>query len=236
VIHRIEGKNVEDLLKPWDIITACDGVDIDNLGRIPLSDGIQVSWGYLISRKPAGSTVKLDVLRDGKKLEIEAPTVTERNTVVQRMTGERPTYFVYGGIVFSPVTYELVFEGGLQLFAVAGFRGRILSTAIDRLKEYPEEELVAVCHPILPHKLMKGYEVSVASVVTHVNDVPVRNIRQMIETIKEAEGEFIVFRFENEREEKIVLERNEVEKYQSEMLRNNNIPSACSGDLKDICP
>ena len=58
----------------------------------------------------------------------------------------------------------------------------------------------------------------------------------MIELIKENKEDFIVFRFEEEYVEKIVLDPKRVKKYQSEILGNYNVPAPCSDDLKDIWP
>ena len=57
---------------------------------------------------------------------------------------------------------------------------------------------MVTCSKILTHKLTKGYDVRPLSVVTHVNDQPVKNLRQMIRMIKDNQEEFIIFRFEEE--------------------------------------
>jgi S1-C subfamily serine protease len=237
VIHRVNREEIRDLIKPWDVVAACDGIDIDNDGRIPVTEGVRTNWAYLLSKKDPGSKVKLDIIRKGEKPQVELSTITERNTLVKKMDTERPRYFVYGGIVFSPVTSEMVFATPSNYFAAAGVTGRLLVKRIDGYRERPDDEIVVTCSPaILQHKLTKGYNLSPLSVVTHVNDVEIRNLRQMVRAIKDSEGDFVVFRFEEEAEEKIVLDKREVAKYQDEILRNNNIPSPCSEDLRDIWP
>lgn len=236
VVHRVERPDLGDRIKPWDVVCACDGVDIDNLGMVPIGDGLRVGWGYLVSRKPPGSTVKLRLIREAKPVDIEVATVTGDNDLVQRMTGKKPTYFIYGGLVFTPVTAEMVSVIPSQAFAVLGSRGSLLTKRIDDKRQDPGDEIVVLCCPILPHKITKGYGVSPLSVVTHVNDKPVRSLRHLIGLIKENKEPFIVFRFEEDNEEKIVLEPKLVEKFGAEILRNNNIPSDRSEDLKDVWP
>jgi len=235
VIHKVTRPEAHELLKPWDVIMACDGVDIDNLGMVSIGKDIRVHWAHLISSKPPGGSVKLTVWREGKQLEIEVPTLAKLDKVIQGMEHDRPTYFIYGGIVFSPVTNELLVSGSRTL-AYLGLSGRLMPTFINKFKESPDEEIVSTVCQILPHKLTKGYEITPLSVVTHVNDQPIRNLRHMIQLIKENKEEFIIFRFEDEYEEKIVLEPKRVEKYTPEILRNNNIPWICSEDLRDIWP
>jgi hypothetical protein len=45
-----------------------------------------------------------------------------------------------------------------------------------------------------------------------------------------------VFTFEEDYETKKVLSPKRVSKYMPEILRNNNIPFACSEDLRDLWP
>ena len=146
---------------------------------------------------------------------------------------------MYGGLVFAPVTREMVYSIPGAMFAALGARGRLLAQRISDYRENPDDELVVACYPpptILPHKLTKGYGITWLSVLTHVNDEKVRNVRHLIQLIKANKGDFVVFRFEEDGEEKIVLEPKLVEKYQEQILRNNNIPAACSEDLRDVWP
>jgi S1-C subfamily serine protease len=235
VVHRIDRDEIGTLIRPWDVIMECDGVSIDNLGMVPVKEGVRVSWAYLVSRKEPGSKVRLKIRREGRDEEVEIPTVTTRNTIIQRMAGPRPTYFIYGGLVFSPATTELCYAAA-KYFAVLGFSGRMLPSFMNKMRDEPGDQVVLTTTQILPHRLTKGYGVSPLSVVTHVNDQPIKNLRHMIELIRDNKEPYVIFRFENEFEEKIVLEPAQVEKYTPEILRANNIPAVCSEDLRDIWP
>ncbi|HOW70795.1 MAG TPA: trypsin-like peptidase domain-containing protein [Phycisphaerae bacterium] len=237
VVHRVDNKALAELLKPWDVVTACDGVAIDNLGMVPIAEDIpRVHWSWLSARKPPGSKVKLSVVREGKAMEVEIPTATQVDTVIQRMKTDRPTYFIFGTLVFSPATMELISRGASSWLGAMAIRGRLIPQYIAAYREDPENELVVTCCPMLSHKLTKGYGITPVSVLTHVNDQKVRNLKHLIQLIKDNKEEYIVFRFENENEEKIVLKPKDVAKFQPEILRNNNIPSACSDDLKALWP
>ena len=117
-----------------------------------------------------------------------------------------------------------------------GTSGRLITRRINEYRTTPDFELVATCSPILPHKINKGYRLDALSIVTHVNDTPVKNLRHMIELIKANKEPFIIFRFEDEYEEKIVLDPKEVEANNAQILLQNNIPAACSADLRDLWP
>lgn len=237
VLRRLDRNDLKDELRPWDVITECDGIPIDNLGMIQIDDGLRVQYNTVVSRKPPGARVRLKIVRGGERMEVEIPTITLREAVVQRMSGPRPTYFIYGGLVFTPLTQELVNNTNDRYLTILSLRGRKISQAFGALRDSADEELVVSCAQILPHRITKGYSISPLSVVTHVNDRPVRNLRHLIELLKEArEKDFVVIRFEDNLEERIVLNPKEVERFGPEILRNNNIPSARSEDLKDFWP
>jgi S1-C subfamily serine protease len=235
VIYGIDRTDLGDTLKVDDVVLEIDGVAVDNLGMVPIAEGHRVHMSYLVSRKSAGSKVKLKIFRKGEKRDIELTTLTTSDSYVQPMTGKRPTYYIYGGLVFAPVTTEMVLSAGTNFWAYIGARGGMLASFMRQNRQSPDDQIVVTCSPIIPHKLTKGYSVTPLSVVTHVNGQPVKNLRQMIKMIKDCKEEYLIFRFENDYEEKIVLSPKRVTEYMPEILQNNNIPAAWSDDLKDIC-
>jgi S1-C subfamily serine protease len=237
VVRRHDRPDIAELIRPWDVISECDGVPIDNMGMVQIEDGMRVQVHALTSRKPAGASVRLKIIRDGQRLEVEVPTITRRDSVIGRMAGERPTYFIYGGLILTPVTQELVNSVNDRYITILALRGRKISQSLSKVRHSPDDEVVATCAQILPHRLTKGYDISPLSIVTHVNDKPVRNLRHLIEMLKESrEKDFVVIRFDDDREERVVLNPKEAEKLGPEILRNNNIPSPFSEDLKGLWP
>jgi S1-C subfamily serine protease len=225
---------LKDIIKPWDVILEMDGIALDNTGMVPLSNGLRVHASYLVSRKPAGSKVKLKLLRKGEKLDVEIATVNNDNSIIQPMTGNRPTYFIYGGLVLTPATVELAQSAGANFWGYLGLTGGLLTKAMRQTRQSPDDQVVVSCGPLIPHKLTKGYEVKPLSVLTHINDQPIKNLRQAIQILRDCKEEFVVFRFEDDFAERIVLSPKRVQQYMPEILQNNNIPSACSDDLKDL--
>ena len=235
LLYGVDRPDLADKLKDWDIITAIDGVAVDNLCMVSIGDGLRVQMGYLISKKTPGAMVKLDLVRAGEKKQIEVPTVAQGNQMIQAMPGKRPTYFIYGGLAFAPVTTEMATQAG-SYWAHLGIAGSLLTQSIRKQRSEPTDEVVVLCSPIIPHRLTKGYDISPLSVLTHVNDQPVKNLRQMIGLIKANKQPFIIFRFEDDYEEKVVLDPKRVAQFTPEILSNNNIPSVRSEDLKDVWP
>ncbi len=237
VVRRHDRPEIRDVLRPWDVIADCEGISVDNLGMVQIEGGLRVNYMTMISRKPAGAAVRLTIIRDGKRQEVDVATVTRRNSVIQRMAGPRPTYFIYGGLVFTPVTLELINSVNDRYLTILAIHGRKLMHNLRSVRANPDDELVAVSTQILPHRITKGYDIAPLSIVTHVNDVPVRNLRHLIQLLKGArEKDFVVIQFDDNLEERIVLKPGEAEALLPEILRNNNISAAFSDDLKGLWP
>lgn len=236
VVRRHDRADLVDHLRPWDIITACEGVPIDNLGMVQIEGGLRVQYGTLISRKPPGATVRITRLRGRKREDIEVPTITRRDSLVRKMEGSRPTYLIYGGLVFVPLTRDLFGAVNDHYLTLLAIDGRMAMQSLKKVRGRPDEELI-VCVQTLPHRITKGYDIAPLSVLTHVNDQPVENLKGLIRILKGSrEKDFIVLHFENDHEERVVLNPKSVEKIMPEILRNNNIPAACSEDLRGLWP
>jgi S1-C subfamily serine protease len=98
-----DGGSSAGILKTGDVLVGIDGLDIASDGTIPLGDE-PVPLAEVVERKFKGDTVKLDVLRDGKPLELEV-RLTEPwpFTLQANAYDEKPRFVVFGGLVFQPV-------------------------------------------------------------------------------------------------------------------------------------
>jgi hypothetical protein len=103
---------------------------------------------------------------------------------------------------------------------------------LDRV-QFPGEELVLVAGPMFAHKIAKGYGDPVGQVVKEVNGVPVKNLRHLVELLRDATGEYLTFRFAEEGAELLVFNRAEMDKATAEVLEDNGIAPGrrCSEDM-----
>lgn len=88
----------EKLIKPNDVITHIDGKKIEDNGMTTLTPKKQIDFLYHVDMHQVGDTLKLDIVRDGKSMQVELPlTKAVESTYTY---DETPVYFVYGGFVF----------------------------------------------------------------------------------------------------------------------------------------
>jgi hypothetical protein len=191
--------------------------------------------------------VSLKVIRDGKEMSIDAPVNVRRNGVIKSLKGTYPTYFVYGPLVFAVATSEYI-SGIENLLASSDARRRMSGLAtlallsrrqsplLLRRFDYPEfdgEQLVIVAN-WLPHRITLGYSPPVTQVLKDVNGVEIKNLKHLVETLRDCEDEYIKFTLADRRVETLVFNREKVEEATEDILFNNGIPRQGSREMLKV--
>lgn len=219
-------------LKEWDVITDIGGYDIENDGKIKVGDDLRLWFTYAVPKVSRDGSVPLTVLREGKRVDVKMPVAPTRNTLVRYLKERYPRYFLYGPLVFSPACAEFVAVGA----RMSGFGSRV-SPLLARASDPPRvegEELVVVTSLMLPHRITKGYEDPFGSVLTQVDGVEVKNLRHLVELLRDGKDPFVVFKFADPSRGTIVFRREEVRNATEEILTDNGIRHQCSEDLRDL--
>ena len=114
------------------------------------------------------------------------------------------------------------------------FFGSPLATRRGEAPAFPGEELVVVASPFLPHKLAKGYSNPVGEVVKSVNGVPIKNLRHLVQVLRDLKDEFIVLAFARYGAESMLFPRKEMLAATEEILTDNGIRSQGSPDTLTV--
>jgi hypothetical protein len=73
------------------------------------------------------------------------------------------------------------------------------------------------------HKISKGYQDPVGQVVRDVNGIAVKNLRHLVELLRDSQDEYLRFRFVDRGTEMLVFKRLEMDKATNEILEDNGI-------------
>ena len=231
VVHKPFGK--ESPLKVWDVITHLDGIPVDGQGMIQLRPNLQVNFRYLVQRHAKGGQVALRVVRGGQTLDLHVPVGPERTVLVPDLMGSYPPYFVCGPLVFSSASTQFMAGAGRGRSPMAMVSSPLLRRMFDP-PTFPGEQLVVIASPFLPHRMVRGYSNPQGEVVRTVNGVPVRNLRHLVELLRDARDEFLVFDFYNLECEALVLSRKELLAATDELLNEAGIRSQGSPELMKV--
>lgn len=232
IITRPAKTDPEWPLQSWDIITAVGGKELDNTGMVQVAPNLRLRFDYFTPKLGAGGKLPLSINRFGKAMQIELPVSADDNRLLPHLGNTYPSYFIYGPLVFSPVYAE---HQRLNATLLSYRNSPILSRGFSR-RAFPDEQLVTVCSPLLPHRITKGYDVDYFPCVAKVNGTPIKNLNHLIETLRDLKDDFVTFEWFDQHVENLVFKRSEIVAATDEILDDNGIRSRASTDVADVWP
>jgi hypothetical protein len=87
---------------------------------------------------------------------------------------------------------------------------------------------------MFPHRITKGYGQPFAAVVSTVDGTPVKNLKHLVELLRDGSGEFLEIDFVDRHTERLVFQRKEIHAATEEILSNNGIRKQYSDDLAAV--
>lgn len=214
-------------IRSGDVITAVEGMAIDNLGRcdIPLYGltHVSVAMRYL---KPLGQELNLTISRDGENREIAVTLnkdARDKALLATEQPDAAPRYIVWGGLVFQPLT-----ETYLQTLKTQA-RGSLpvefleLENRETELRERGYTELTALTL-IIPTPATLGYDAMGFCLVEKVNGKEVHNFREFAAALDEPTANGIVEFSLNKPPYNVYMDRAAAEAT-NDSLRRSSVPN-----------
>ena len=226
-------------LKKWDVITKIGDTAVDDQGMVKLSSSVRVSFKYMVQKVAKDGKVPLTVVRDGKELQLQVPVFAERPMVIPRLDGTYPSYFIYGPLVFSDAAIEFLdgytnLKNGAQRLSSFSFSGNPLVKKMGEKPAFDGERLVVVSSPFFPDKLTKGYSNPMSEILKSVNGVEIKNLKHLVQVLRDGTSEFVTFEFFGHGEEAQVFRRADIVASTDAILTDNGIRSQGSPDTLAI--
>ena len=233
VVHRPYKTDASYPLKEWDVLTRIGNTPIDNQGMIRLDKDLRVSFAYLIQHLANDDKVPMTIVRAGKSMQIQLPVSAEHPTLVTDLHGGYPSYFIYGPLVFSTATWQLLsnLENNAGLLRILG---AVKSPLITRALDPPDaetEEFVVISSPFFPHKLANGYSNPAGSVVYSINGTHVRSLRHLVAVLRDLKDPFVTIEFDQKGNEALVFSRASMLAATDEILTDNGVRAQGSPNM-----
>ena len=237
IVHEPDSPAAAYPLKKWDLITKIGDTPVDNEGMIRVGPSLRLRFAYRIQTLAKAGKVPLTIVRAGKEMAVEVPVSTERPMLIPDLYGAYPSYFAYGPLVFTNATMQFV--SGLRGSGnnVAGRSSFVTSALVKRVLDRPAfegESLVVVSSPFFPHKLSKGYGNPIARVVKTVNGTAIKNLRHLVEVLRDVKADFIAVEFDGRNDEGLVFPRADMLAATEEILTDNGVRSQGSADMMAV--
>ena len=225
----VPGTAADGLIEEGDVLVSVNNSNIDDDGSVEFRKNERTSMAYFIQKVQVGESLSLSVLRKGetKKLELSlVSALKDRSLVPMELYDVLPSYYIYGGVVFTPLNKSLMKSFGSKWYASAPKDLTALLTS--NFKEKKGQEVVLALK-VLSSELNEGYSRVSWWPVASVNGVDVINLKQLSELVENSDSEFVVFKDQDGKE--LVLNRKQVAEKGDEILATYKIPQDRSADL-----
>jgi S1-C subfamily serine protease len=233
VVNRPDSSDPAYPLKTWDVITKIGDTPINDQGMIKLRNDLQVNFGYEVQKIAANGRVRLSVVRDGKPLSLQLPVSATRPLLIPDLQGAYPPYFVCGPLVFSVATVQFLEGFGANANALrylSSIGSPLMARRGDR-PAFPGEQLVVISSPYFPHRLAENYSNQVLHVVKSVNGIPIKNLRHLVEVLRDCRDPFVVVEFHERDSESLVFPREPLFASTDDILTDNGVRAQGSPDM-----
>jgi S1-C subfamily serine protease len=221
ITHIFHSSPAKGILKEGDIILSIDGHKVSDDGTVEFRKQQRTRMGHFIDMHQVEDKVNIEFLRGTliEKTEITLTKIAEDILLVSpEQYDEEPEYFIYGGLVFSPLTKNLLAAWGNN------WRSRAPLPLITQLLNRPTEsrQQVVILLQVLAADINKGYHDISTWVVDNINGEKYKNFHDFVRLVQDNNDPYQVFKDSNGFQ--LVIDQKKAEASHMEVLQRYRIP------------
>ena len=204
-----------------------DGKDIESDGTVEFRKNEKTDFNFVNQEKKYGQSLSYEIIRDKK---IEKGKITLKKTdikysvVKSSKLQEAPSYYIYGGLVFEPLTTNYITSVSQE------HPTDTLPAIYDREELFENYDGLVILVRVLPFDVNLGYSDIENRIITKVNGEKYKDFNDFVKKVRNTNSEFIIF--EDEEKNEIVLDVAEVKAQREALMENYNISREMSNDIK----
>lgn len=185
LVTRIDyGGPAYGVLRPRDVLLAIDGRPIANDLTVFWPGIGRVDYEAVHQSKQIGDTVTVTVLRGGKKLKKEIALKRHTPLVPGRRTTEWPRYFQFAGLVFQPLSMDLLEDPDDVYYDSLSY------AEVNNSVTKARREIILLTQ-VLPHTVNRGYQEWGGETIRLVNGIVPRDLKHLASIIDSAKGPWL---------------------------------------------
>jgi hypothetical protein len=208
----------ENIISPGDVLMRIDGLPIASDGTIPM-DGESVPLAEVVERKFKGDKASLDIIRDGKPIQVVVPlNETWPFNMQSSAYDEKARFVVFGGLVFQPADQNFMDTHQPENLKLNYLFDNFVADGIYR--EHPE---LVVLSNILPDPVNSYAGEFKYSVVDEINGKKILRMNDVAEAFNEPKDYYVIKMIGAGRP--LVLERKAVEESRRRILKRYGVNS-----------
>ena len=172
------------VLRPRDVLLSVDGRAIANDLTVSWPGVGRVDYELSCQSKQVGDTISATILRDGNEMKKTIKLTPHQPLVPGRRTTEWPRYLQFAGLLFQPLSEDLIDEPD-SVYPDS------LSYALVNNLVTKERREVILLGQVLPHTVNRGYQDWGGETVRLVNGVIPRDLKHLASIIDQAQGKWL---------------------------------------------
>lgn len=220
VNHVVLGSSAQGILEKGDVIVSIDGHSVGDDGTVELRRKERTHYSYYIDMHQLGEDIQIGILRRGSISRVTLPlnrTQSDFSLVPMEQYDQKPRFFIFGGIVFSPLTKNLLTRWGGR------WKDKAPKEMVVELSKWPTQERreVVVAIQVLAADINRGYHDISSWIPTEVNGKKINDFDDLYETVLRSKDPFIVLR--NDKKYHLVIDREKAIKSHDKILETYRI-------------
>jgi len=227
----IPGSPADGYLQAGDILLSFEDYTIGNDGTVEFRTNERTQLTYVIQQKQIGENIRMEILREGKKISIDlnlSRSLKKDRLVPMEEYETLPSYYIYGGLIFCPLSKNLLDIWGSQWYQSAP--KELIYPLLNSNIPEKEDQQVVVLLKTLAANVNEGYQNVNSWVVDKVNGEKIWSLSELIKKVENSLDPYIVF--EDKWGQQIVVDREKARNTHQEILGTYRIPFDRSEDLR----
>ncbi len=220
------GSSCWNVLRSGDVLLKVDGEPIASDGTVKLGEESRVGFEHVPSMRYVGEEMSLQIYRAGKRSTHRVTLRPYRPLVPGRGPGRRPSWFVYAGLLFVPLTRAWLETWGeaWRLSAPAA----LVSLHDHGIRTSRMWEVV-ILQKVLADEMNSGYHELESLQISKAQGRRVHELSDLVRAVDATEDAFVVF--ETRYGQQIVVDRQAAADRAEMILRRYGVPADRSADL-----
>jgi len=225
LIDKVSFKSaLNDIVKDGDILTSIDNHPIQNDGTVEFREYEFTNYNYFVDLHQMGDEIDLGIIRDKQSMHLKAKVKNRSDDLYLVKTtryDKMPTYSIFGGYVFTPLTRNLI--------ASTKANKNYLSYLSTKWQTKDKEEVVMLLK-VLASKISRGNNGFGMWPIDTINGKKFKNFKEFDKMLRSIKDEYIILADKDGH--KVIINRNEAIKETPDILQKYNIEYDRSQDLR----
>ncbi|MCA9689900.1 MAG: serine protease [Nannocystaceae bacterium] len=222
------GGSADGVLREGDAILEIDGAPVANNGTIHYLRRYRVRHDVEIGHRFLGDQLSLTILRDGAPRELVVELRPEPYLVARNQYDVAPTYFVFAGLVFQPLSRDFLATWDEWWYRAPS---EFLVQYHTGLRS-PERHEIVVLAQVLADEINVGYGSLYSEMIVAVNGHQPRDLADLVRRIEAATQAGGVIELRTSLRGRIVLDAARAQGATARILDRYNIPADRSPALQ----